>query len=378
MIPVFKPIVDEDTKRAAIAALGGALGMGELVRLFEEDLADALELPTDRRVVAVNTGTSALHLALLAAGVGPGDEVITPALNNIGDFQAIGACGARPVFCDVLFDDFGVDVVSAERMIGPAVKAILPLHYAGVPCDAGGVYDLAFEYGLRVVEDACHAIGSRYKGVPIGANGDFACYSFDPIKTITSIDGGAVACRAEDAGEMYDARLLGVAHRGNEYVPVGTSLARSTNGGRYDVHSQGFRYHLSNLHAAIGISQLERLDEWTRNRRVYARAYTDALDELDGITTPHSTFDDVSLFAYVIRVHEGLRDELRRSLATAGVDSGVHWRPGHWLSRYRTCRQDALPVSERLGEEIVTLPLWSIMDDGAQEQVVEAIARFFA
>ena len=375
MIPVFKTIVDLQTQTAAAAALGGALGMGEIVRGFEQELAVTLELPDDRRLVAVNTGTSALHLALLAAGVGPGDEVITPALNNIGDFQAIGACGARPVFCDVLYDDFGVDVVSAERMIGPAVKAIVPLHYAGAPCDIGGVRDLAFAYGLRVVEDACHALGTRIGGKVVGSDGDLACYSFDPIKTITTIDGGAIACRAEDAGFLYDARLLGVAHNGRDYVPVGTNLARTD--GRYDVYGQGFRYHLSNVHAAVGITQLVHLEEWIENRAEYATWYSRQLADVEGIVTPRTPLEDVSLFAYVIRVLDGRREELRRHLSVAGVDTGVHWRPGHWLTRYRNARQDALPVSDQLGDEIVTLPLWSVMHDRDCEQVVDAIKTFY-
>src|SRR5215467_3100689 len=197
MLPVFKALIDGDTIAAAAESLeSGWLGMGATVAEFEGALARFLELPDHRAVVAVNTGTSALHLALLEAGVGPGDEVLTPAFNNLADMQAILACGAAPVFVDVRMDDYGIDVEAAEFYVGRHTKAVLPLHYMGFPCDER-VYEFAREYGLRVVEDACHAIGSRRAGHPIGSEGDLQCFSFDPIKTMTCIDGGAVTCRRD-------------------------------------------------------------------------------------------------------------------------------------------------------------------------------------
>ena len=378
MLPVFKAQIDEDTQRAARASLAsGWLGMGATVAEFEAELGGFLELPPERHVVAVSTGTAALHLALLAAGVGPGDEVITPAFNNLGDFQAIAACGARPVFCDVDEGDLTIDVESAAEMLGPKVKAVLPLHYMGEPCDER-VYDL----GLRVVEDACHAVGSRWMGdghlkKPIGANGDLQCFSFDPIKTMTCIDGGAVVCDEEDAATIRRARLLGVEQsKERQYLEVGRALASAD--GSYDVAGQGFRYHLANLHAAIGLSQLRHLPEWIENRRQYARRYTFVLEDLDGIVTPPDPAD-ASMFGYAVRVLGGMREALRGHLRAREIDSGVHWRPGHWLTWLRECRgAERLPVSDRAGNQVTTLPLWSVMDDEDQARVVEAIVSFYA
>jgi dTDP-4-amino-4,6-dideoxygalactose transaminase len=257
------------------------------------------------------------------------------------------------------------------------VKAILPLHYMGVPCDLAGVYELADACGLRVVEDACHAIGTVVDGRhPIGSRGDLQCFSFDPIKTMTCIDGGAVACSSEDAETIRRARLLGVVHPPErQYVEVGRSLATS-NGG-YDVEGQGFRYHLSNLNAAIGLTQLERLATWIKSRRAYATVYKGALDGVP-VVTPRGELEGVSLFGFAIRVLDGEREDLRRHLAEREIDTGVHWRPGHWLSWLADCRGARhLPVSDQLGNEITTLPLWSEMDALDLGQVVDAIWTFY-
>jgi dTDP-4-amino-4,6-dideoxygalactose transaminase len=373
MLPVFKPHIDEETQQAAREALDlGWLGMGSYVQSFEEELARFLELSPGRRVVAVNTGTSALHLALLAAGVGPGDEVITPALNNIGDFQAIGLSGARPVFADIREEDLGIDVDSAEPLVGPRVKAVIALHYMGIPCDIERVYRFASAHGLRVIEDAAHAVGTRHAGKPIGSSGDLTCFSFDAIKTVTCIDGGAlVTSTPEEAEKVYPARLLGMTQPNER-------LYSNNRAYSFDVVGQGFRYHLANLHAAIGLSQLRRLPEFISNRRRYARAYNEALADVAGVLTPRSDFEDVSVFHYVIRVLDGRREDLRQHLSDRGIDSGIHWIPGHWLSWLKDCRgADTVPVADRIGNEILTLPFWSFMEDEDLARVVAGIRSFF-
>lgn len=372
-IPVFKPHIGPETLSAAREALElGWLGMGSYVRRFEEELAAYLELAPERRLVAVNTGTSALHLALQAVGVGPGDEVITPALNNIGDFQAIGMCGARPVFADLREDNLGIDVESAGHVLGPRVKAIIALHYMGIPCDREAVFEFARRHRLRVIEDAAHAIGTRHNGSFIGADGDLTCFSFDAIKTLTCIDGGAVVVPTQaDADQLYPARLLGMT-QSNE------RLYANSRAHEYDVPRQGFRYHLANLHAAIGLSQLRLLPTFIENRRKYARQYNEALSGLPGLIAPQTDFADVSMFHYVVRVLDGRRADLASYLRMRGIDTGVHWIPGNKLSRFARCRGAAsLPVTDRVGGEILTLPLWSLMEDEVVTEITDAIQSFF-
>ena len=162
-------------------------------------------------MVATNTGTSAFHIALIAAGVGPGDEVITPSFNYVADHQAIHATGATPVMCDIEDGSLGIDCAVAETLIGERTKAIIPLHFAGIPCDQKAVYALAARHGLRVVEDACHGFGTTIGSKKIGSYGDIACFSFDPVKIITSIDGGCVVTgSASEVETLRHLRLLGV------------------------------------------------------------------------------------------------------------------------------------------------------------------------
>jgi len=373
MIPVFKPYIGDDTMKAAVDALDlGWLGMGSYVKDFEEKLTQYLELPVQYRLVAVNTCTSALHLALLSAGVGPGDEVITPALNNIGDFQAIGMCGARPVFVDICDDDLGINPALIKPMLGPKVKAIIALHYTGRPCQIKGVFDEAHKYGLRVIEDAAHAVGTRWQGKMVGSYGDITCFSFDAIKTLTCIDGGAIIVPSADESEMlYPARLLGMT-QSNERL---YSNSRAYN---FDVFGQGFRYHLANLHASIGLSQLKKLPEFIANRRKYCRFYSQLLEDVPGIITPRTDFDDVSVFNYVIRIQNGRRTELSDYLKGKGIDTGIHWLPGNRFTWLKSCRgADSIPVTDRIGDEIMTLPLWSFMPDDVIISVVNEIRNFF-
>lgn len=373
MIPVFKPHIGSETMKAAVDALDlGWLGMGSYVKEFEERLAAYLELPPTHRLAAVNTCTSALHLALLTAGVGAGDEVITPALNNIGDLQAIGMCGARPVFVDICEDDLALDPSLIETALGPHVKAIIALHYMGIPCRIREIRAVAVKYGLRVIEDAAHAIGTRIGGRMVGADGDITCFSFDAIKTLTCIDGGALVVPSPAEMEpVYPWRLLGMTQSNDR-------LYSNSRSYQFDVRAQGFRYHLANLHASIGLSQLAKLPEFIQNRRRYCRTYDHLLGDLPGIRTPVTTYEDVSVFHYVILVRNGKRSELAAYLKNLGVDTGIHWLPGNRFSWFRDARgASQLPVTEQLGDEILTLPLWSYMPDDVLLTVANAIRSYY-
>ena len=370
-VPVFKPHLGVDTLKAVTDAFDvGWLGMGSFVKDFEEGLAKYLGLQ-DKYVVAVNTGTSALHLALLIAGIGQGDEVIAPSFNNIADFQAIVAVGAEPVFCDISDSSLGIDCDKARALISPRTKAIIGTDYAGVPCDLDGMYALAQQHGLRVIHDAAHSIGSRYKGRLIGSFGDIVIFSFDPVKTITCIDGGALVVNSQaDAEKLHYYRLLGMTQSASR-------MYTNNRAWTYDVVSQGFRYHLSNIHASVGLSQLKMLDEFIANRQRHCRLYSSLLEDVDGIQTPQTDFNDIAPFIYYIRVKDGRRDELIPYLRQEGIDTGIHWVPAHNFSFLQNCRCGDLSVTDRVGQEILTLPLYSYMDPDIIARVSEAIKDFF-
>lgn len=368
LIPVFKPHIGIETAKAAVEALDlGWLGMGSYVGEFERGLESYLGL-SGRRVVAVNTGTSALHLAMLVTGVGPGDEVITPSFNNIGDLQAIRAVGADPVFCDIRSDNLGIDVAKAEALVSPRTKVVIGMDYAGIPCDLDNLHAMAGRHGLRVVHDAAHSLGSRHGGKPIGSVGDIVIFSFDAVKTLTCIDGGALVVNSEgEVEQLHRLRFLGT-----DQSPQ--RLYTNNRSWTYDVAGPGFRYHLANLHASIGLSQLSRLDEFVATRQRACRLYSDLLGEVDGLTLPATDFRDVAPFIYYVRVLNGRRDALKQALLERGVDTGIHWIPGHQFSFFKDCRGGDLSVTERIGSEILTLPLHSFMEVQTVERVAAAIS----
>jgi dTDP-4-amino-4,6-dideoxygalactose transaminase len=371
-IPVFRPLLEEEEMAAAREALElGWLGMGSYVGRFEDTLKEVVGA-SDRHVVAVSTGHAALHLALLAAGVGPGDEVITPSFNNVADFQAILAVGAAPVFCDIDPVSLCVDLDRAEALLSPRTRALIVMDYDCILCDHDRVADLAARHGIRIVHDAAHSLGSRYRGRPVGSFSDIAMFSFDPVKTVTCIDGGALVVRNEaEANALREMRLIGMGQ-------PSAVMYQNQRAWTYDVARLGFRYHLANLHAAIGLAQLGKLEVIARTRREACRIYNARLAGIPGITVPQTDFEDVTPFLYYVRVEGDRRDAFRQHLAAAGIDTGIHWQPGHWFHLFRDCRRGDLPVTERVGREIVSLPLHSRMEAATLDRVCEAVLAFFA
>jgi dTDP-4-amino-4,6-dideoxygalactose transaminase len=369
--PVFKPAIEQEELDAAREALElGWLGMGSYVGAFEEKLRNFLGVK-DQHVVAVSTGHAALHLGLLLAGVGPGDEVITPSFNNAADFQAILATGAEPVFCDIEDDSLCIDLKSAKRLVSPRTKAVIVMDYDCMLCDHDRVAEFARDHGLRVIHDAAHSFGSKYKGMMVGSFSDISMFSFDPVKTITCIDGGALVVKSEEeVNRLHEMRLIGM----SQPAKVMYTNARAWT---YDIKSIGFRYHMANLHAAVGLAQLSKVDQIIESRRASCRYYNRHLKKIPGIVAPQTDFDDITPFLYYIRVPADRRDAVRTFLGEQGIDTGVHWQPGHWFTLLKDCRRDALPVTEQVASEILSLPLHSFMSTETLEAVVDSVASFF-
>jgi dTDP-4-amino-4,6-dideoxygalactose transaminase len=368
--PVFVPCVGIDTLKHLTDALDvGWLGMGATTKDFEERIAAFLGL-RDRHVVATNTGTSALHIALLAAGIGPGDEVIVPSFNYVADHQAIRYTGADVVMCDIREDNLGVDCAKARALITERTKAILPLHFSGIPCDRAGVYALAREHGLRVVEDGCHAFGSTIDGAKIGSDGDIACFSFDPVKIITSIDGGCVVVNSEaELQKLHHLRLLGVDKDTTERY-------KNSRAWEYDVVDQGFRYHLTNIMASVGVSQIKRIDEFISSRRTICERFSAAFSGLPNFRVLRTDYGDVSPFIYSIRVLNGKRQAVIDHLKSLNIATGIHFLPVHHHTYFASCRRGDMAVTEAVSEQILTLPLHSHMKEEHITRVIDAITSF--
>jgi len=369
MIRLSKSVIGPREKEAVLAVLDREyLGMGDEVRRFEE----ALTRYFGRPAVCVNTGTAALHLALQACGIGADNDVLVPSLTYIASFQAISATGARPIACDIDPVTLTLDWRDAERRITPNTKAIMPVHYSGGVGALDAIYDFAQRRGLRVIEDAAHAFGTDYQGRRVGSFGDVACFSFDGIKNITSGEGGCIVTGDENVLRLVrDARLLGVEMDTEQRYAGGRSW-------EFQVRTQGWRYHMSNIMAAIGLAQLERFTELSDKRRMLARLYDTRLRQTDGIVVMPHTYDDVVPHIYVIRI-AGLRerDKLRTWLMDQGIQTGVHYQPNHWLEYYTVKGASMqLPVIEAVYPELLSLPLHPDLTEKDVEYVCDKLLAY--
>lgn len=372
VIPMYKPLIEEEEIQAAKEALEmGWLGMGSYVAEFEEAIKQFVQA-SDRYVAAVSTGTAALHLGLLVAGVGPGDEVITPSFNNVADFQAILAVGAEPVFCDIEDNTLCIDLNKAEELVSPRTKAIIVMDYGCMLCDHDGIAEFSRKHGVRVIHDAAHSFGSKYKGRMVGSFSDICMFSFDPVKNITCIDGGALVVRTEEELKMiHEMRLIGMGQPAEV-------MYKNQRAWTYDVKRIGFRYHLANLHAAIGLAQLKKIKTIIESRRFAASYLSERLRQIPEVSVPKTDFTDITPFLYYVRVPAAKREAFREHLRNYGVETGIHWQPGHWFSLFKNCRRGDLSVTERVGQEIVSLPLHSCMTTDTLERITNAIESFFA
>lgn len=365
-IRLSKSTLGEEEKEAVLQVLAHEfLGMGAEVQQFENQIRNFLK--TDKEVVCVNTGTSALHIALACLDIGPGDEVLVPSLTYVASYQAISATGATPVSVEVDESTLFMDIEDAAQRITSRTKAIMPVHYASNSDAMPQVYALAKEHGLRVVEDAAHSFGCRRDGRYIGCEGDIVCFSFDGIKNITSGEGGAVVSADRALIErIKDARLLGV-EKDTQKRYAGQ---RSWD---FDVKHQGFRYHMSNIMAAIGSAQLAKIEEISRIRKNIAQHYVQALDNLDAVTLLPFDFDQIVPHIFVIKARQ--RDALREHLLAHNIECGIHYKPNHLLSKYRTSY--TLPVTEKIYEEILTLPCHADLSQTQQDRVIAEIKAFY-
>ncbi len=370
-IPVFAPSIGEDTKKHLEDALNvGWLGMGALTKEFEDRISEFLNLE-NRFVVTTNTGTSALHIALRVANIGPGDEVITPSFNYVADHQAIKMTGADVVMCDIEEDNLGMDYEKVEELITNKTKAIIPLHFAGIPCNQKKIFKMAEKYDLRVIEDAMHAFGTTIDGEKIGSYGDITCFSFDPVKIITSIDGGCVVVNTkEEAQRLQKLRLLGVDKDTTERY-------KNKRSWDYDVISEGYRYHLTNIMASVGISQIKKINTFITNRQKICQEYNQAFKEIKGLKIPQTDFTNISPFIYSLRILNDQRDDLIKHLDMLEIDVGIHFIPVHKHKYFSNSRFGNMEITEQVVKEVLTLPLHSNMKINQIQRIVEGITGFF-
>ena len=346
--------------------------MGSYVKEFEDAVANICEFKKEEKkyVIAVSTGHAAMHLALLAIGVTDGDEVITPSFNNAADFQAIKACGGEPVFVDIDDKTLCIDVNKVKELITPKTKCIIVMDYDLFTCDHDSLKQISNETGIPILHDAAHSFGSKYKGVPIGNQHQYTMFSFDPVKTITCIDGGVIIVdKKELVKKLHAKRLIGMTQSASR-------MYQNSRAWSYDVEELGFRYHMSNLHGAIGISQIKKIDEIRVTRQNACKRYYEKLSQIDWLNVPKGDFDNVNPFLYYIRVLNGKRNELREHMKKKGVDTGLHWQAGHSFSYLKNCRRGNLDITNKVTEQIISLPLHSKMKNKEIDIVINSIKSY--
>ena len=345
----------------------GYLGIGSFVKEFEKRIKSFLQ--TDKEVICVNSGTAALHLALQALGINPGDEVLVPSVTYVATYQAISASGAIPISCDVLRKNMFLDLEDAKKRLTNKTRVIMPMHYGGSSEEVQNIYDFANDNGLRVIEDAAHSFGSSRGKKMIGSEGDIICFSFDGIKNITCGEGGAIVTGDKNVLEkVKDSRLLGV-KKDTEQRYQGK---RSWD---FDVEEQGWRYHMSNINAAIGLAQIDSCLEKFRYKKLISDEYIRRLKDKDEIELLDIFSENTVNHIFPILVNSNLRDKLKEFLLNSNIETGIHYQPNHKLSFYKTEYQ--LPVSEELSSRIISLPFHSLLTLSELNYIVEKIICFF-
>lgn len=344
----------------------GWLGMGHLTQEFEGRLA---EIVGARHVVAVSSGTAALHAVLVTLGVSPGDEVIVPSLTFVGCAQAVVAAGATPVFCEVRPETVTIDADDAARRITARTRAILAVDYAGFICeDIDAVVQLARAHDLFAVHDGAHALGSTSQGRLVGSLGGATCFSFDPVKNVTCGEGGAVATDDDALVErLRTFRNLG--------IPNDAWARRAAGRWEYGASEIGFRYMLPDLNAAIGLVQLDGFDERRERKRALLRGYREALAGIEGLELLNGDVDESFPFLCVARVEDGRRDELIEWLRRDSIAASVHFVPLHLQAAFGG---GSLPVTEKVYAQLVSLPFFFELTDADVERVVDSVRGFFA
>ncbi len=360
---------EEELAQVREAFAYGYFGLAYKTNEFEQKIAEYLK--TEKKVISTNTGTTALHLALSTLGISAEDEVILPSFTFVATAQAVSATGAKPVFCEVDSDTFLMDINDVKKKITDRTKAIIPVHYAGRPCDLNALLEIKEKTGIRIVEDAAHAFGSEYQGKKIGAVGDITCFSFDSIKVMTCGEGGAIVTDDFAFDDLArQKRLLGIDRK---TMHVKDWKKRSWS---YDVPTQGYRYHMSNINAAIGLAQIKKVDKFIARRRELCRQYEQMLEGICGIKKMPVSYDTIAPFMYVIKVKDGRRDHLKNFLMEHDIESGISYIPCHHFSIYKEGHQE-FPVTDKIYNEILCLPMHYELTDTDIKEIARTIREFF-
>ncbi len=375
-VPYGSQWLGEEDIQAVVSVLKGDwITQGPAIETFEKDVC---AYTGARNAVAVANGTAALHLSVLAAGIRPGDEVIVTPYTFAASANAILYAGAKPVFADIDYASFNISPGQIKKKTTPKTKAIIPVHFAGLPCEMDEINEIAESKDLAVIEDAAHAIGAEYKGRKVGCGGT-ATFSFHPVKAITTGEGGMVVTSDNEMAQKIRAlRTHGITKDARQ-----RSLPAA---GWYNAMEHlGFNYRITDFQAALGSSQLSRLDSFIRRRNEIAKTYADGLSGIPGLVLPENQPSKRSAWhIYCIRLKTGKwtasRDEVFAALRAENIGVNVHYLPVYLHPYYQRLgyTEGLCPSAEKAFLEEITLPLFPKMTDRQVESVIEAVGKVAA
>lgn len=373
LLPYGRQSVDEADIQAVVDVLRGDwLTTGPSVSAFEKAVAEYVGA---QEAVAVNSGTAALHAAAFAVGIGPGDEVIVPALTFAASVNCVLYLGGRPVFADVLPGTLNLDPEDVLRKITPRTKAIIPVDYTGQPCDHDAIRALADAHGLTVIEDAAHALGATYKDRKVGTLHELTTLSFHPVKHITTGEGGMIVTNDPDlAKRMRAFRSHGITADFRQRAEAGSWV--------YEMTALGYNYRLPDILCALGMSQLKKLDNWLARRRAIAARYMEAFADLPQVTLLQVLSEtEPAWHLFVIQLNlEQLRvgrKEVFAALRAENIGVNVHYIPVYWHPYYRQLgyERGLCPVTEAAYERLITLPMFAAINDYDVDSVIAALEK---
>lgn len=372
-LPLNRPSIG-DTEIAGVTACLRSqwITTGPLCKSFEEAFQD---LTGARHAVSLSSATAGMHLVIAALGIGPGDEVITPSLTFASTVNMIALHGARPVFADIHYDTLNIDAADIEARITPRTKAIIPVHFAGAPADMDRILAIADRHHLAVIEDAAHAVGTRYRGIHVGGFGRISIFSFHPLKNITTGEGGLIA----HSDEELEKRIRLLRFHGIER----DAWKRYGSGGNpeYDIEAPGWKYNLTDIQAALGIAQFSRLGEFNRRRAELVKLYTEGLQRIAGLELPGdpSYPHDHAHHLFVVKILAMERERFMARLSDYNVGYGLHFPACHML-KYVKERFGVVKLSEteRAANRILSLPLFPDMTDRDVAYVCAAVREILS
>lgn len=370
MIPYGRQTIDEDDINAVVDVLkSDYLTTGPKIAEFEQTVASYTGA---KYAVAISNGTSALHAACFAAGIGRGDEVITTPLTFAASANCVLYCGGTPVFADVDPYTYNIDPEDIRKKITDKTKAIIAVHLAGQPCDMDEIHSIAQEHNLIVIEDGAHALGSVYKGKKVGCLSDMTTFSFHPVKPITTGEGGMIMT---DNEELYKRLVL---FRSHGITRDNSMMTRNEGPWFYQQLDLGYNYRITDIQCALGCSQMRKLDKFLKRRRELVERYNNAFIECDNIVTPYQLPDTQSGWhLYIVQVKNHDRKQVFETLRDKGIGVNVHYIPVYMHPYYQEhgYKDVHCANAEEIYSHIISLPLYPGLTDDQQDYVIDTLKQ---